>query len=418
MSTSESSNAPPPFTLGFNDGTLGLLIAAVLLYTAVLWTANGPNVDRTDFSLTYVGAKIVHTGTGGQLYNLELQRELRNSLFHRPVPLFFEHPPFEAWLLSPLAACSFRTAYLVWGLVNATVWLVLIVVLRRYLPWPRESLGYIFFWLLFAPLGVALYQGQSSLLVLASFAMAFRLLKRQKYFSAGIALGFGLLKFQFVLPFALIFLLRRKWRFLGGFALCTSALMLISIAVIGWNGVIGYARFLFAIGTNPQNVSFGSGVDMPTIHGFVFALTGGRLNGLALNVVAAALSIALLARIALRWERAEDHSTFDPTFAAAVAAALLSGSHMFTHDFAPLVIPMFLIAAQISQKKNQSTNYVACLALRSTLVLFWMFPIYFLLVKWHCLFLMAPVLLVFVWAAMKQTEGLQLSRVGEAIAAQ
>lgn len=417
MSNSESSYASPGFTLGLNDGTLGLLIAAIVLYTSVLWTANGLNVARTDFSLSYVGAKIVHTGTGEQLYNLELQRELRNSLFSRPVPLFFEHPPFEAWLLSPLAAHSFRTAYRVWGLLNATVWLVLIVVLRRYLPWPHESLGYILFWLLFVPLGVALYQGQSSLLVLASFAVAFLLLKREKYFSAGIALGFGLLKFQFVLPFALIFLFRRKWRFLGGFALCTSALMLISIAVMGWTGVIGYARFLFAIGAHPENVSLGSGVDMPTIHGFVFALTGGRLSGLALNVVAAALSIALLAWIASRWERAEDNSSFDLTFAAAVAVALLSGSHMFTHDFAPLVIPLFLVAAQLSQRKSQSTNYVTCLALRFTLVLFWMFPIYFLLVKWHCLFLMAPVLLVFVWAAMKQTEGLELSRVGEAIAA-
>lgn len=414
MSTSEST---PGFTLGLNDGTLGLLIAAILLYTAVLWTANGPNVERTDFSLSYVGAKIVHTGTGAHLYDLDLQKQLRNSLFLRPVPLFFEHPPFEAWLLSPLAAHSFRAAYRVWGLLNVTVWLVLIVVLRRYLPWPHESLGYIFFWLLFAPLGVALYQGQSSLLVLASFALAFLLLKRQKCFSAGIALGFGLLKFQFVLPFALIFLLRRKWRFLGGFALCASTLILISIAVIGWTGVIGYARFLLAIGANPQNVSFGSGVDMPTIQGFVFALTGGRLTGLALNVVAATLSIALLAWIALRWERAEDNSSFDLTFAAAVAVALLSSSHMFTHDFAPLVIPMFLVAAQLSQEKNRSTNSVACLALRFTLVLFWMFPIYFLLVKWHCLFLMAPVLLVFVWAAIQQTEGLQPSRVGEAIAA-
>lgn len=417
MSSSESSHATPAFTLGFNDGTLGLLIAAVLLYTAVLWTSNELNVERTDFSLSYVGAKVVHSGMGRQLYNLDLQTQLRNSLFPRPVPLFFEHPPFEAWLLAPLAAHSFRTAYRVWGLLNATVWLVVIVVLRRYLPWPHESLGYIFFWLLFAPLGVALYQGQSSLLVLASFALAFLLLKHQKYFSAGIALGFGLLKFQFVLPFALIFLFRRKWRFLGGFALCTSAFMLISIAVIGWTGVIGYARFLFAIGTNPQNVSFGSGVDMPTIHGFVFALTGGRLSGLALNIVAAGLSITLLAWIARRWERAEGHSTSDSTFAAAVAVALLTGSHMFTHDFAPLVIPMFLVAAQLSQRKSQSTSYVACLALRSTLILFWMFPIYFLLVKWHCLFLMAPVLLVFVWAAMKQTEESQLSRVGEAIAA-
>ena|SRR5215469_623782 len=416
MSTSESSHATPAFTVGLNDSTLGLLIAAILLYTAVLWTANGPNVERTDFSLSYVGAKIVHTGTGEQLYNLELQKKLRNSLFPRPVPLFFEHPPFEAWLLSPLAAHSFRAAYLLWGLLNASVLLALIVALRPYLPWPREGLGYVFLWLLFAPLVVALYQGQSSLLVLGSFVLAFLLLKRQQDFPAGIALGFGLLKFQFALPFALIFVFRRKWQFLGGFALCAFVLMLISISAIGWGGVLGYARFLLAIGNNPKNVFFGSGVDMPTVHGFLFALTGGRLSGVGLNVVATVLSIALLAWIALRWGRA-DASSFDLMFCAAVAASLLSGSHMFTHDLSLLALPMFLLLGHLSWQENQPSNLAPRLALWFALLLFWMFPIYFLLVKWHCLYLMAPVLLVLVWGAIKETQVVHVSAGAHVVAA-
>src|SRR5215469_8672949 len=93
----------PRFVLGLNDTTFAFLGVAVLLFSAVFWTTGGPNVEKTDFSLTYVGAKIVHDGRGRELYDLNLQKQIRNSLYQHPVPLLFEHPPFEALLLSPLA---------------------------------------------------------------------------------------------------------------------------------------------------------------------------------------------------------------------------------------------------------------------------------------------------------------------------
>src|SRR5579863_10242603 len=58
--------------LGLNEGTLGLFAAAILLVGAVLWSAHGPNVEKTDFSLTYVGARIVHQGLGSRLYDISL----------------------------------------------------------------------------------------------------------------------------------------------------------------------------------------------------------------------------------------------------------------------------------------------------------------------------------------------------------
>src|SRR5579864_2416687 len=214
--SSDPRPAPTAFALGLNDGMLGLLGAAVLLVSAVVWSAQSSRLEKTDFSLTYVGATIVHKGLGQHLYDIGLQKQTRDSLFQNPNPLFFEHPPFEALLLSPLAALPFRTAYVIWGLFNASIWLLLIFFLRPYLAWPRENLGYVCLWLLFAPLAVALYQGQSSIILLSLFAISFTRLKRESELSAGIALGFGLIKFQFVLPFALIFLFRMRLRFLAG----------------------------------------------------------------------------------------------------------------------------------------------------------------------------------------------------------
>jgi hypothetical protein len=153
-------------------------------------------------------------------------------------------------LFSPLAAFSFRTAYLIWGLLNAVVWLLLIYFLRPHLPWPREVLGYVCLWLLFAPLGVAMYQGQSSIILLALFCIAFAQLRKKRELAAGLVLGLGLFKFQFVLPFALLFLLRKKWQFLIGFIVSSCVLGTLSIAAV--SGVAEYFRFVLTVIKNPH----------------------------------------------------------------------------------------------------------------------------------------------------------------------
>jgi hypothetical protein len=378
--------------------------AAILLFAAVFWTTRGPNVEKTDFSLTYVGAKLVHDGMGHKVYDLDIQKHVRDSLFKHPVPVLFEHPPFEAFILAPLAHHSFRAAYLIWGCINASVWLALIVMLRGFLPWPRENLAYVCMWLLFAPLWVALYQGQSSILLLAFFALTFVLLKRSKPTAAGAALGFGLIKFQFVLPLLLVFLLRRKWRFVVGFGTSASLLALVSLVGVGWEGLHDYGRLLFSIGSNPQNVSYGSGVDMPTINGFVYALFGNWLTHTELVAAVALLSLGLLGWLAYQCQSIEASSnSYDLMFAAGVAASLLCGAHMFTHDFSPMILPMLLIVADIG-KTSGAPSKLWELATRVIVVLFWTPPIYFLFVKWHCLYLMAPVLLAFIWCAMHRAR--------------
>jgi hypothetical protein len=395
MPSDEKPTVTPHLEPGLNDDTLGVLAAAILLFGAVLWAANFPNLEKVDFSLTYVGAKLVHDGQGSQLYNVELQRQTRDSLFHHPNPLFFEHPPFEAVILAPLSAISFRAAYTICGLINATVWLVLMVIMRPLFGWPRETLAYLPLWLLFAPLAVALYQGQSSIILLALFALAFTLEKRGRELAAGMALGLGLVKFQFVLPFMFVFLLRRKWRFLAGFVISSCILAVLSLSVLGVHGIAQYLRFVISIAENPQNQSYGSAVDMPTIHGFLYAVLGERVGHIGLNLLSILLSITLLAWVAHRWQLATSERDHDMLFGAAIASSLLAGSHMFTHDFSPLIVAMFLAAARFRELTSR-WRFAEAIAL----VIFWSFPIYFLCVAWHCLYLMCPVLLLFVFSVV------------------
>ena len=403
-------NRTPPtsrhFEFGLNDGTFGLLALAFFLLGVVMWSALGPNVEKTDFSLTYVGAKLVHDGMAHDLYNIEQQQKLRDSLFRRPSPLFFEHPPFEALILSPLGGLSYTTAYRTWGILNAAILWCLVLFLRPHLPWPGEHLGYICLWVLFAPVIVSLYQGQSSLLVLASYSLAYLFLKIRKDALAGLALGIGLFRFQFVAPFALIFLFRRQWRVLLGLVASALFFALLSFLTVGWTGIATYIRFVLTIASNPQNESYGSAVDMPTIHGLVYAMLGRAMNHVGLNVIVVLLSLGLLGWVARRWRAAVGRST-DLMFATSVAASLVSGSHMFTHDFSPLVVAMFLAAANVSGASVTPRGSRYRFVIWIVLAILWAFPVYFLLVASHRMYLLCPVLLFFIYCVVQLAAELE-----------
>src|SRR5262249_31015653 len=158
---------------------------------------------------------------------------------------------------------------------------------------------------------------------------------------------------------------------------------------VGWSGIAAYVKFLLAISSNPQNESYGSAVDMPTIHGLVYAVLGHVVSRGMLNSLVILLSLALLGIVAWQWQRARDGHSFAWTFAAGVGSALVTGSHMFTHDFSPLILVMFLAAGGLS--KPQTAVQLARYAIILGLVVFWAFPICFLFVAWHTMFLMCPI---------------------------
>ena len=391
---------PQPVGVGFGERALLLFGGLVLLCGAVLWADHGANVEKTDFSMTYVGARIVYEGQGARLYDLQKQASLRASLYTRAEGLLFEHPPFEALFLSPLAALPYKTAYLLWGLINAAIWLVLPGLLRPYAPVPRDDLAYFILWFLFAPLGLALYQGQSSLILLLLYTLSFISLKRGQEMRGGILLGLGLFKFQFVLPFAIIFLFRRKWRFLSGFALSAMALGLFSLWAVGWQGILSYVHLLLNIAGHPDDSSYGKAIGMATVQGFTYTILGTVLGSRVIGWVVAAISFSMLAFAARRWRPAKNPRSdvaFDLEFAAALVISLVTGFHMFLHDLSPLLLGMFLIAAHVPGRARLALRAV----LGIMLAVLWIPPLQLALVAWHRVSLMFPVLMILAFAALR-----------------
>jgi Glycosyltransferase family 87 len=376
------------------ENIVALLAFTILLVSAVFWADRPPTMEKTDFSVTYIGSRMVYLGQGSKLYDLAEQQKLKRLLLPDAEPLIYEHPPFEALLLAPLGALPYKTAFLIWGLINVAIWLMLPYLLRPYAPAPRDDLAYLVLWLLFAPLGVALFQGQSSLLILLAYSLAFIALKRGCDFRAGAILGLGLFKFQFILPFVLIFLLRRQWRFLKGFLATAAGLGVLSVVAVGWPGIWSYIHLLVSVARHPDNSTYGAAIGMGTVQGFVHALLGKVLRRSAISLLVAAISAALIGWSAWRWRAADDRErgrTFDLMFAVSVVVALVTGFHMFTHDLSPLMLAMLLVAAHFPGSDRLALR----LTLGAALVVFWIPPLYFALLAWHCVYLWFPVLAIF-----------------------
>jgi hypothetical protein len=390
------------------DNILAYFGFAVLLVSAVFWADRPPTMEKTDFSVTYIGSRMVYLGEGAKLYDLTEQQRVKHSLLKDAEPLIYEHPPFEALLLSPLGALPYKTAYLLWGLINVAIWLSLTRLVRPYAPAPRDALGYLALWLLFAPLGVALFQGQSSIVLLLVYWFTFVSLKRGHDLRAGAILGLGLFKFQFIVPFALIFLLRRQWRFMQGFVATAAGLGVLSVVAVGWRGIWSYIHLLASIASHPDNSTYGAAIGMGTVQGFVHAVLGKFLGSSAILLLVAAISVALIGWSAWRWretDRAElgrslNLRNFDLMFAASVVVALLTGFHMFTHDLSPLLLATLLVAAHFPGREQPALRAI----LATALTLFWIPFLYFALLTWHCVYLWFPMLMIFMFATLKLAE--------------
>lgn len=383
--------------------TLALFASGVLLLSVILLVDRPPLNEKTDFSVTYIGTRMVYLGLGPKLYDLSEQEKLKKQLLPDAQPLIFEHPPFEALLLSPLGSLPYKTAYLIWGLVNITLWLFQPFLLRPYFRAPKDDLGYLLLWLLFLPLGATLFEGQSSLVVLLLYSMTYIQLRRGRDLRAGVVFGLALFKFQFAIPFALIMLLRRKWRFMQGFLATAGALGMLSLLAVGWHGILTYIALLVDIAAHPENASYGSVVGMATVGGFVHPIFGKILGHGAASLIVAGVSICLILWTAWRPGKisfAAEQRASDLMFAAAVIVSLAVSLHMFTYDLSPLLLPMLLVTTHFPERRNTVLRIV----LGTALLLLWMPPIFMLLLARHTVYFWFPVLMLFLIGIFRLAE--------------
>jgi hypothetical protein len=205
---------------------------------------------HNDFTFYVAAARIGFTHGWPSIYDLSLQqRELdaMGSRIHIAELARYISPPPVAWLALPLAPLPYEVGYWVWSVL-----LLAALVGAWYLaapgsgPWRLVHLAAGVGWL---PVIYALQLGQPGLFVALGVAVCYWLLRAERPFLAGLALGALALKPQlaFLVPAAL--LVSGRTRALWGSLVALGLLAGASAIALGPSGIAMYeARLSFAAG--------------------------------------------------------------------------------------------------------------------------------------------------------------------------
>jgi hypothetical protein len=200
----------------------------------------------------------------------------------------------------------------------------------------------------FFPVATALLQGQDSILLLFLYGLAFSALATGRAFAAGLCLGLALFKFQLVLPFVFVLLLRRQWRAVGGFVITSFVLLLVSAAAVGWSGVMAYPGFVLRLSRSGAQAGIYPR-DMPNLRGLIAGSL--HLTGLSAALLIVALSVALVTLASYLWraeaqrEQSGDH--FVLGFSLCLTVTTIVSYHLLVHDLSLLILPILLVAERL-----------------------------------------------------------------------
>ena len=396
-----------------------VLTAAALLGVVLLKAANLSDASAYDFSVRYASGFLLRQGNGAKIYDVQEQVKVQRELFNRTGPVIMElHPPFEALLWAPLTYLSYTHAYAVWGVINIALLMWFVHFMRPHVPIPKQTFQYFILCFAFFPVWTNLLHGQTAMLLLIFYSLTFLSLKRREDFKAGAFLGLGLLKFQLVLPFALICLLRKKLRMMAGFVAVASLLGVLSILAVGWSGVVAYLKLPNEIMHRPADPTF---VHiplsyMPSIRGFFTVLMTGRVPPLWTSVAIALASAFLVLFTAWVWRR-EDRRGRDArlglTFAAALSVSLMSGFYLYIQDLSPFLLAILLAIGSFESLDASRWR----LLLGASIAVLYTLPMYLVVVSRGGIYLIWPVLMCFtlaVFALLRQRTRPELTADGGA----
>ncbi len=404
---------------------IALSFTAAVLFAFVLLNASLRINVIHDFVAIYTGASIVRQGHGSRLYDLAEQAHVQAPLFKgrscagcgrgtaafwvgvgvalskgRPF-LVYNHTPFETLLFAPLTALSYGQAYVVWGAINIALWMFFAYLARPYAPVPEQTFHYLFLCFAFLPLWGALEHGQTSLLVLIAFTLTFIFLKRRQDLWAGMCLAFGLFKFPVVLPFALICLLRRKWKLMAGFTTASSVLAALSLIIVGPSGLLSYFRLLRDQVVHPHALGYGIKIRyMANVRGLIYEFLRHVATARSIDVAVMLVSVFLVVYAARGWNRLEGQGgagSLGLGFAAALVISEVASFHTLAHDLSPTLLAILLAIGAYPW----SNKPLWLQPLGVTVAGLYLVPLV-IAETWY--WLIAPVLMAFAIAALKSAR--------------
>jgi hypothetical protein len=304
----------------------------VVLGTPPLNSAGVPIVG--DYIAFHTAGQLVASGHAHQLYDYATVVGAQHTLLGDAVGSFYDayrNPPFYALLYVPLAGLALLQGFAVWTLISlACLGLAMKLLLDEVPALSPRWRGLLVFVFAFAPVYFGLIDGENATLSLLLFALIYRAFARGQDRALGVWAALGLFKPQLFFVFPLIFLMTRRWQSLVTYALTAVVLGVVSVALVGVDGMQAWARILL----EPEGGNaLANGWRMASAKSFLDTLLPGQA---AISLLAyLAVSVSLLVVLWQAWRRSRLELPI--AFALTTLVAVLIDPHLVDYDLTVLV---------------------------------------------------------------------------------
>ena len=235
-------STPPAASPGPTRVPLGTLVFVLVL--SIFWVVQGTltyqRARHHDFLSFYTGATLIGQAPAENLYDLDAQRPIQESLAPGNEDVIpFIRPSYYALLLAPLSFLPFGAAYWFWIVVQAMLLFCCWAWAGRYFGWDAMIFGTIYF-----PTAAGVTNAQDCVLLLAVGIGAYVLAERKLDYWSGVILGLGLIKFHLFFLLPVVILIQRRFRIFAGY--CTTGIIALGIFLVlgGFGGVEKYVSLL------------------------------------------------------------------------------------------------------------------------------------------------------------------------------
>ena len=323
------------------------LILAVCLWSTYAWIFSTPGLlDRhglvkgTDFVHFYTLGSLAREHRGAALYDPAAQSTLAQQRVPQAGRLFFVplYGPQVSLLFAPLAELPYGWALSLWLISNAILYALCCYSIWKTCPNLRSEGATVFLLALAYPGFFHLIAwGQTSVLALACFTVAYLALRSGRMIVAGVAIGCLMFKPQLGLAAAFVFLFAREWKVVCGASASAFAELAVGWLYYGSSAMRDYLHHMVRVREVFAQLE-PRPYQMHSLRSFWATLLPWPQAAFGLYIASA---IAVLVLALLCWKSAAPLSL---RFSALLIGTVLVSPHLTVYDLV-ILAPVFLLLA-------------------------------------------------------------------------
>ncbi|HEV7666026.1 MAG TPA: glycosyltransferase family 87 protein [Chloroflexota bacterium] len=349
-----------------------LLIALYAVASVQVLLAGNPPLNSAgvpiggDYIAFHSAARLLLSGRGADIYDQAALAAVQDQLLGGRIANFYDayrNPPFYVLLYVPFAALDLLPGYVLFtvfslGCLALALWLLVAEMPALRSRWP----GLVILVLAFPPVYFGLIDGENATLALLLYALLYRSLVRGEDRAAGVWAALGLFKPQLFVVFPLVFLARRQWRALAAYIVTAFALAVVSLLLVGPEGMQAWLRILFDQESGNASVNAWR---MASLKSFFDSLLPRQMwLAMGLYLMTTLLLLSCLVHV---WSSRRLNLHLAWTFT--VLTAVLIDPHLVDYDLTVLVAAAVSALLLIPELRPMAVGVFALLPLRAAVAL-------------------------------------------------